>query len=252
MAIKIDLLPASVGLRKTFNRLLSAALLSLALLLAGLTLVYHSKQLELQTATDNLKVATAVAGQTTVADTATTTANSARAGFDAANSFMLASSKTGTERSALVNFIRQYIYENSVVKSIDITDGKTVTIIATVTTPDEYAQFLLTLRNATGTLFNGNPRLTTAGVSGYGNGAQPLVVPQPEAGSAPVVVNYPITLTAVGTLLNPIQLPVDPVGGGTTTAAGASGALPGAAPGAPPGAAAVAPRPAVAPATATR
>jgi len=239
MAIKIDLLPASVGLRKTFNRLLSASLLSLGLLLAALTLVYHSQQLELQTAQTNLAVATAVAAQTTKADSATSTANNARAGFDAANSFMLASSKTGTERSALVNFIRQYIYENSVVKSIDITDGKTVTIIATVTTPDEYAQFLVRLRNATGVLFNGNPRLTTAGVGGYGSGAQPLIVPQPEAGGAPVVVNYPITLTAVGTLLNPIQLPLDPVGTGTTTT-GAPGAPPTGAPrpaGGPPGAA---------------
>jgi len=245
MAIKIDLLPASVGLRKTFNRLLSASLLSLGLLLAGLTLVYHSRQLELQTAQTNLDVAKAVAAKTTAADTATTTANSARASFDAANSFMLASSKTGTERSALVNFIRQYIYENSVVKSIDITDGKTVTIVATVTTPNEYADFLLRLRNATGVLFNGNPRLTTAGVGGYGNGAQPLVVPQPEAGSAPIVVNYPITLTAVGTLLNPIQLPVDPVGGGTTTAAGAPG-IPGGPPG---GVAGGPPRPAGGPPT---
>jgi len=245
MAIKIDLLPASVGLRKTFNRLLSASLLSLGLLLAGLTLVYHSKQLELDTAKQNLAVATAVAAQTTTADAATTSANSARAGFDAANSFMLASSKTGTERSALVNFIRQYIYENSVVKSIDISDGKTVTIVATVTTPNEYADFLLRLRNATGVLFAANPRLITAGVGGYGNGAQPLVVPQPEAGSTPVVVNYPITLTAVGTLLNPIQLPVDPVGAGTTTATGAPGTAPVGAPNA-------APRPPAAPVPATR
>jgi len=234
MAIKIDLLPASVGLRKTFNRLLSASLLLLGLLLAGLTLVYHSKQLELQTAIVNRDVATAVAAKTTTADTATAAANSARAGFDGANSFMLASSKTGTERSALVNFIRQYIYENSVVQSIDVSDGKTVTIVATVTTPDEYAQFLLRLRNATGVLFATNPRLTTAGVGGYGNGAQPLVVPQPEAGGAPVVVNYPITLTAQGTLLNPIQLPADPVGAATTTAAGAPGGPPGAIPGGPP------------------
>ena len=113
---------------------------------------------------------------------------------------------------------------NSVVKTIDVSDGKNVSIIATVATPDEYAQFLLFLRNATGVLFAAAPKLTTTGVGGYGNGAQPLIPPQPAPGSAPVVVNYPITLTAQGALLNPIVLPNDPTG------AGGGAAVPGADP----------------------
>lgn len=239
MAIKIDLLPAYVGLTKVFRRVVTLSLLSLGLLLTGLVLVYHSKQLELQTAQQNLQVAQGLANQTAAADTATQTANAARAGYDAANNFMLASSKTGAERSALLNLIRQYIYENSVVRSIDITDGRTVTIVATVTTPDEYAQFLARLRRATGVVFAANPLPRVSGVGGFANGATPLVVPQPDPGSAPVVVNYPITLTAQATLLNPIQLPVDPVGGGAT-ANGAPGAPgfpgpPGGFPGGPPG-----------------
>lgn len=229
MAIKIDLLPGYVGLTKVFRRVVTLSLLSLGLLLAGLALVYHSKQLELLTAQQNREVAVALAAQTTAAETATTSANSARAGYDAANNFMLASSKTGSERSALVNLIRQYIYENSVVRSIDVTDGKNVTIVATVTTPDEYAQFLSRLRNATGVVFAANPLPRVSGVGGFANGASPLVVPQPEAGSSPVVVNYPITLTAQAVLLNPIQVPTDPVSGAAPTPAGGPGiASPGA------------------------
>lgn len=223
MAIKIDLLPGYVGLTKVFRRVVTLSLLSLGLLLAGLTLVYHSKQLELDTAKQNLLVAQNLETQTKAAETATATANSARAGFDAANNFMLASSKTGSERSALVNLITKYIYRNSVVRSIDVSDGKNVTIIATVTTPDEYANFRYNLVQATGVLFAPTPRVS--GVGGYANGAAPLVVPQPEAGSAPVVVNYPITLTATAVLLNPIQIPTDPVGGAAPATPGAPGGL---------------------------
>lgn len=220
MAIKIDLLPGYVGLTKVFRRVVTLALVSLGLLLTGLALVYHSKQLELRTAEQNLTVAQGLADKTAATVTATTTANATRSGYDAANNFMLASSKTGTERSALLNLIRQYIYENSVVRSIDITDGKTVTIVATVTTPDEYVRFLARLRSATGVLFAADAKLS--GVGGFANGAAPLVVPQRDPGAAPVVVNYPIQLTATATLLNPIQLPIDPVG--APAVAGAPGA----------------------------
>lgn len=221
MAIKIDLLPGYVGLTKWFRRVVTLSLLALALLLTALTLVYHSRQLELQTAQQNLEVAQALASQTTAADTATQNANSARTGYDAANNFMLASSKTGSQRSALLNLISKYIYENSVVRSIDVSDGKNVTIVATVTTPDEYLRFLRDLRQATGVVFAASPLPRVSGVGGFANGAYPLVVPQPEPGSPPVVITYPITLTAQAVLLNPIQPPVDPVGGGTTTGPGA-------------------------------
>lgn len=231
MAIKIDLLPGYVGLTKVFRRVVTLSLLFLGLLLAGLSLVYHSKQLELRTAQENLRVAQNLETQTTTAQTAITSANSTRSGYDAANNFMLASSKTGSERSALVNLISKYIYENSVVKSIDVTDGKNVTIVATVTTPEEYANFLSRLRRATGVLFASDARLS--GVGGFASGATPLIVPQPEAGTGPVVVNYPITLTASAVLLNPIQVPTDPVSGAAPATPGALGA-PGGAPGGPP------------------
>lgn len=245
MAIKIDLLPGYVGLTKVFRRVVTLSLLSLGLLLAGLTLVYHSKQLELDTARQNLLVAQNLQAQTQAAESATATANTARAGYDAANNFMLASSKTGSERSALVNLISKYIYENSVVRSIDVSDGKNVTIIATVTTPDEYVNFQDRLRRATGVLFAPTPR--SSGVGGYANGATPLIVPQPAAGSAPVVVNYPITITAQAVLLNPIQVPIDPVGGAAPATPGSPGSPGGGGPGGSPGSSSSVPSPGATP-----
>ena len=222
MAIKIDLLPGYVKWTKRFHFTIAAAIVGLALWTGGLILVYHSKQLELQTAETNANVATEIAVKSTAAETATTAAQTEAAGFNAANNFMLASCKTGSERAALLNLISKYIDRNSVVKTIDVSDGKTVSILATVSTPDEYAQFLLFLRNARGVLFSGDPKFTQTGVGGYGSGAQPLVPPRPAPGSPPVVVNYPISLTAQGALLNPIVLPNDPTGagGGATTTGG--------------------------------
>ncbi len=237
MAIKIDLLPSYVKWRKRLKYTIATAIVGLSLWTGGLLLFLHSKQLELETAKTNSEAIKLVAGKAKSADDATTAATNAAASYNAANNFMLASCKTGSERAALLNLITKYIDENSVVKTIDISDGKNVTIIATVTTPDEYAQFLLNLRKATGVVFAGDPRLTTSGVGGFGNGAQTLVVPQPDPGSPPVLVNYPITLTAQGALLNTIVLPIDPVAPAASAGAAGAGARP-VTPGAPPAAAA--------------
>ena len=222
MAIKIDLLPSYIIWRKRLKYTIAIAVAGLSLWTGGLLLVLHSKQLELETAKVNSASIKSVASKATDADTATATAVSAAASYNNTNNFMLASCKTGSERAALLNLITKYIDENSVVKSIDISDGKNVTIVATVSTPNEYAQFLLQLRKATGVVFNGDPRLTTSGVGGFGNGAVPLVVPQPDPGSAPVLINYPITLTAQGALLNTIVLPTDPATGGAAVGAAAT------------------------------
>jgi len=230
MAIKIDLLPSYVKWRKRLRYTIASAVVGLSLWTSGLLLFLHSKQLELDTAKANSAAVASVAKKASDADAATTTAVAAAAKYNSVNNFMLASCKTGSERAALLNLLTKYIDENSVVKTIDISDGKTVTIVATVTTTGEYAQFLLQLRKATGVLFAGDPRLTTTGVGGFGNGAAQLVVPQPDPGSASVPFNQPITLTAVGTLLNTIALPIDPVAPATAAKPGAPGA-----PGTPPG-----------------
>ena len=86
---------------------------------------------------------------------------------------MLAASKTGAQRAALINQIRQYIYEDTVVTSIDVSDGQTAKIAGSVRNPTQYARFLLNLRRASdangGPLFAGLPR--GGGVKGFNNGA---------------------------------------------------------------------------------
>jgi hypothetical protein len=225
MATKIDLLPGYVKWNKRFRYTIAGAIVGLGLWTGTLLLVYHSKQLELQTAQQNEAAAKLVAAQATTAETATATAISDAGGYNAANAFFLDACKTGSKRSAIINLISNYIDVNSVVRSIDISDGSNVVIVARVTTPDENAQFLLRLRNATGVIFQTNPRLRTTSVPGYGNGAQPLVVPQPAPGSQPVVFNYPIELEAVGTLIYPLDVPPDPTGGAGAAGAGAPGGL---------------------------
>jgi hypothetical protein len=69
--------------------------------------------------------------------------------------------------------VRQYINEDALVDSIDISNGTEVNIVATVRDPDQYAAFLLNLRRAAqengGTLFKGLP--TAEGPGGFANGA---------------------------------------------------------------------------------
>jgi hypothetical protein len=128
---------------------------------------------------------------------------------EGAINFMTASTRTGPQRAALLNLVRQYIYEDAIVSSIDISDGQKVSIKATVRTPDEYARFLLNLRRATGILFKGLP--TASGPGGFANGAVPFLAPTSTGEPVPII--YPIVVTAEGVLQNPVQIPPDPVGG---------------------------------------
>ncbi|RYX81821.1 hypothetical protein EON83_22440 [bacterium] len=223
MATKIDLLPGYVKWTKRFHYTIAGAIVGLGLWTGGLILVYHSKQLELQTAQQNRDAAKIVADASTTAKAAEDKAISDAGGYNTANAFFIDACKSGSTRATLLNLITNYIDINSVVKSIDISDGRRVVIVATVATPMEYSRFLLRLRNATGVVFADQPRLTTTGVGGFGNGAQPLVVPQPEPGSPAVVFNYPITLQAEGNLLNPLTVPADPTGGAAAGAPGGAG-----------------------------
>ena len=125
-----------------------AAALALALVGTGLVMALDAKQKELQTAKTNLAVVTAVAQQTTNAQTAQTTAETTMKPISDTVAFMLASSKSGPQRAALLNQVRQYIYVDTVVNSIDLSDGQTVKVSATVKNPLQYAQFLFNLRRA--------------------------------------------------------------------------------------------------------
>ena len=228
MATKIDLLPGYVKWTKRFHYTIAGAVVGLGLWTGGLLLIYHSKQLELQTAQQNRDAAKIVAEEATTAATARDAAINSAGSYNTVNSFYLEACKSGSKRAALLNLITQYLDFNSATKTIDISDGTKVVITAQVATPDEYAQFLLYIRNATGRVFAANPRYTVTSINGYGQGTPPLIVPQPLPGGAPVIFNYPINLQVEGTLLFPLDTPPDPTAGAGAAAGTAPGALPGA------------------------
>lgn len=227
MATKIDLLPGYVKWTKRFHYTIAGAIVGLGLWTGGLLLIYHSKQLELETATQNQDASKIVSDAANTAAEQTDAAISSAGSYNTANNFYLEACKTGSKRAALLNLVKNYLDINSVTKTIDISDGTKVIITATVTTPDQYAQFLLRIRNATGVVFAANPRYTQTSVNGYGNGTPPLVVPQPQAGTAPVIFTYPISLQVEGTLLYPLDVPPDPTAGAAATGtAPATGSAP--------------------------
>jgi hypothetical protein len=224
MAIKIDLLPGYVKLRRDLHRSIAACIVATCVVVSGLMFALKKKQLDLETATTNLQVMTAVATQATAAQTEATNAQTASAPVENAVAFMTAASKTGPQRAALLDMVRDAINEDTIVRKIDISDANNVIIEATVRTPDEYRAFLLNLRRASaeqgGLLFEKNP--TANGVGGFANGAAPFLMPTSPNGE-PVPIVFPINVIATGSLLTKIYIPQDPTGG-AAPAAGATGA----------------------------
>jgi len=214
MAIKIDLLPGYVKLKRNLHRSIAACVVATGAVAGLLLMVLHQRRLELETAQTNLAAAEAVVSQVTAATGERTTAEAETAKFTNAISFMTAASKTGPQRAALLHLVRQYIYEDAIVSSIDVSDGQKVVILATVRDPNEYARFLLNLRRASdangGTLFKGLP--VASGPGGFANGAVPFLRPSGDGSGEPVPIIYPVSVRAEGVLLNPVQVPPDPVG----------------------------------------
>ena len=95
MAIKIDLLPGHVKQRRNLQLAILGSALALALVGTGLAMAHNVKQKELQTTQTNLAVVTAVAAQTTAAQTAQKTAEDNTKPISDTIAFMLASSKSG-------------------------------------------------------------------------------------------------------------------------------------------------------------
>ena len=242
MAIKIDLLPGHVKQRRTLQLAIAASALALVLVGTGLAIAYDIKQKELQTAQRNLEIVTVVAQQTTTAEGVKTAADTAAAPIGDTIAFMLAAGKSGPQRAALLNQVRQYIYVDTVVKSIDLSDGKQAVIVGSVKDPNEYARFLFNLRRAgpppagaattdAGPLFAQAP--VAAGVKGFGSGAEVFVPPAQRTDQA-VIIRYPLDVTAQGPLKYPIPVIPDPVAAAGGAAGGPDGAAPGGEPGAPP------------------
>ena len=261
MAIKIDLLPGHVKQRRNLTFAIAASALALTLVGTGLVLALDAKQKELAVAKENLAVVTAVAQQTTAAEGVKTAAESAAQPIGDTVAFMLAASKSGPQRAALLNQVRQYIYIDTVVKAIDLSDGQNAIVRASVKDPTQYAQFLFNLRRAgpptagaagaapattdAGPLYASPPRgPATAGaaggaggaapgggggaggynVKGFGNGAETFVPATPT--DQPVILVYPLDVVVSGPLKYPVPAIPDPVAAG-----GAAGAAPGGAPG---------------------
>ncbi len=237
MAIKIDLLPGYVKLKRDLHRSIAACVVATGAIAGVLLMVLEQRKLDLQTVEANRLVAEAVAAQVTAASNAKSASDAEAAPLLNAVSFMSAASKTGPQRAALLNLIRQYIYEDAIVSSIDVSDGQKVVIRATVRNTSEYARFLLNLRRASdtqgGTLFKGSP--VASGPGGFANGAVPFVRPSGDGTGQAVPIIYPINVSAEGVLLNPVQLPPDPVGGPAAGGAGFPGGPPPGVGGPPPG-----------------
>jgi len=225
MAIKIDLLPEYVPLRRKLKWTVSACVVTLGSTAAVLAVVFQYQTLQLSTLQSNVEIQTKVADQSRKATEAAAKATSDAAPKQGVVDFIYAASKTGAERAALLHEIREYIYQDAVVSSIDVSDGQTVKIQATVKDSDAYAAFLNTLRNGSetrlGPLYEGLP--TASGVHGFPEGSAVFVPPIPELNGQTVVMMYPITVAAEGKLKNRVVLPVDPVGG-SAPAAGTPGA----------------------------
>lgn len=208
MAIKINLLPQSYALEKTRNRWIAgmAALLGLTGLSIGL--LYASDKKQLEKVNTDVATVTAVAQLTTQAQTAKTTADTASSSIKNVVDFMADASKSGSERAAFLDLMRRYIFRNVVISDIDVSNGADAKITATVRTPDEYARFLLALRQgATGSSGGGNAvgagkvfdNLPVAsGVRGFPEGR---ILPQaPELSDSPTPITFPIRVDAQGKL----------------------------------------------------
>lgn len=217
MAIKIDLLPGYVGLRRVRKALTWSALVLVSGTAGVLFLVYYKGQQQLTVLETNLDNVEANAKAAEKADAAAKKATSDAAPVATLVDFLTAASRTGAERAALLDLTSHYIYSGAVINSIDYADGK-ATISATVKSPEDYKALLLDLRQGSktngGLLFAADPKtsmVTASGIPGF-PAKPPLQIPTP--GELPVQIQFPIGVNIVGTLEHPVVLPTEPTAGG--------------------------------------
>jgi hypothetical protein len=242
MAIRIDLLPGYVGLRRWFKRILAACLILVGAFAGILFLLYYRDQLALQTLKTNLANIEPIAKQTEDSQAAKAAADAEASPLLASVNFFVDAGRTGPERASILYMIHKYVYAGAVVGSIDLSDGQNAKMTANVSTPDAYATFLMNLRRGTvptGVLFKNLP--SGAGIKGWPDrsggtatqGAQPGapgVVPtaggEPGAeGTATGGIRYrilPNSISVNAALNEPIVVPV-PAGAAAPAAAGAPG-----------------------------
>jgi len=242
MAIRIDLLPRYVALKRWFKRIMAVCLMLVGAFAAILFVIYYREQLRLATLRTNLANVKVFADKTDAAKTAADAAIAQAQPLQSSVNFLVDAGRSGPERAAQLDLIRRYIYNGAVVGTLDLSDGKTAKFSGMVRTPDDYARFVLNLRRGTtptGILFATLP--VSSGISGWPNrsgGATtttpgqpaPPVTPvpapgQPQTGVPPLdtikYIVFPNNITASGDLRDPVTVPIPP---GETAAAAAPGA----------------------------
>ena len=226
MAIKIDLLPEYVKLKKDLIRISSACVVVIGCFYAGLSLAYEKDQLELRTIQTNDDTYKVLAAQAAQHNQAATDAQSQAAPMQNVIDFVYAASKTGPTRAAMISLVRSYIYDGALVGTIDMSDGKMVYIGAKVKNSDEYAKFLETLRRgADKNVLYGLPP-SASGIAGFPAGTTQFISPSPDPSGREIVLDYPLNITAGGPLAHPevLTMPDDPTkANGTTTPAAGGG-----------------------------
>ena len=265
MAIRIDLLPRYVALRRWFKRISAICVMLVGTFAAILGLIYyrdHLRLTKLKTDRENIKV---FADKTDIAEAAAKSAEAEAQPMQSTVNFFVDAGRTGSERAALLDLIRRSVYNGAYIGTLDISDGKKVVFSGMIRTPDDYARFLLKLRqNAapTGILFANLPVGSAisgwpnkSGASGNTTGGQPGGAPVGRPVGAPGTPGLPggpgQTQTGAATsdealyyvfdnkvdataeLRNPIVIPAVPGAAVAAPGAGGPGAMPGMPPGAP-------------------
>ena len=191
MAIKIDLLPKYVGLRRALKWWLLISFVAVTAIGSGLYLLYfQKKQIAVATAADLEMWKPRAALATSVATEATNKEGSLGS-MQATVQFFADATQTGPRRAAAVDLIRRYVMPDALVSSIDISDGKSVSIIASVADSDDYSRLLLNLRQGT---LNTKP-------------APPLPYVWKTTPTASGFPGYPLPATPIPTLTGPDPTP---------------------------------------------
>lgn len=252
MAIRIDLLPKYVAMRRWFKRILAVCLMLVSAFAAVLFVIYYREQLYLQTLKTNLANVRIFADKADAAQKAADASIQESLPLQSNVNFLVDAGRSGTERAALLDLIRRYVYNGAVIGTVDISDGRTAKFSGMVRNPDDYARFLLNLRRGAmpvGILFSkpadgggilGWPN--SSGTTGTTTGTTPTAAPipapapgQPQTGNTAVDATryyiFPNNITATAELRDPIIVPTAP--GETAGTAAATPGAPGV-PGPPP------------------
>ncbi len=236
MAIKIDLLPGYVRLRRVLKWTLLIALIIVTSVGSVLTLLWHKKKQEVEVAKTNLDMWKKVAADATVVVKEAADKEASLANLQSTVQFFGDATQTGPRRAAAVDLIRRYVMPDALVSSIDITDGKKVTIVAAVVDSDDYSRLLVNLRQGTaGTLpapplpYVWETTPVASGVPGY---PLPSVTIPAITGSDPIPKTFPLNISIAGPLINELAFstPTAPGEGAAAAPAGAAAGSGGAAP----------------------